>query len=91
MSDQSKTRGLILSPQVECSEDLSINCDGEPLNVKKYKFEIQKHRIHLMVPPTAKDLFQDSKDLEEKQRQKEKEIEAQAPAKAVEMLENLGM
>ncbi len=44
-----------------------------------------------MVPPTAKDLFQDSKDLEDKQRQKEKELEAQAPAKAVEMLENLGM
>ena len=44
-----------------------------------------------MVPPTAKDLFQDSKDLEDKQRQKEKELEVQAPAKAVEMLENLGM
>ncbi|DBA99344.1 hypothetical protein WJX82_009085 [Trebouxia sp. C0006] len=77
--------------EVECSDDLSINCDGEPLNDKKYKFEIQKHRIRLMVPPTAKDLFQDSKDLEDKQRQKEKELEAQAPAKAVEMLENLAM
>lgn len=77
--------------QVECSEKLSINCDGEPLNDQKYRFEIQKHRIHLMVPPTAHELFQDSADLEAKAREKEKEVEAQAPAKAVEMLENLGM
>ena len=77
--------------QVECSEKLSINCDGEPLNDQKYKFGIQKHRICLMVPPTAYELFEDSTDLEEKTRQKEKEVEAQAPAKAVEMLENLGM
>lgn len=77
--------------QVECSEKLSINCDGEPLNDQKYKFEIQKHRIRLMVPPTAYELFQDSTDLEQKTRQKEKEVDAQAPAKATEMLENLGM
>lgn len=77
--------------QVECSEKLSINCDGEPLNAQKYKFEIQKHRIRLMVPPTAYELFQDSTDLEQKTRQKEKEVDAQGPAKAVEMLENLGM
>lgn len=44
-----------------------------------------------MVPPTAHELFQDSKDLVEKMQQKEREIEAQAPSKAVEMLENLGM
>lgn len=77
--------------EVECSEDLSINCDGEPLNDKKYKFEIQKHRIRLMVPPSAHELFQDSTDLKEIAQQKEREIEAQAPAKAVEMLEHLGM
>ena len=76
---------------MECSEDLSINCDGEPLNDKKYKFEIQKHRIRLMVPPSAHELFQDSADLKEIAQQKEREIEAQAPAKAVEMLEHLGM
>ena len=76
---------------MECTEDLSINCDGEPLNDNKYKFQIQKHRIHLMVPPTAKDLFQDSKDLEERLHQKEREIEERAPPKAVVMLENLGM
>ena len=77
--------------QVQCSENLSINCDGEPLDDKKYKFEIQKHRIRLMVPPTAHELFQDSKDLEQKARQKAKEVEAEAPAKAIEMLEYLGM
>ncbi|KAL3140306.1 hypothetical protein ABBQ38_004571 [Trebouxia sp. C0009 RCD-2024] len=77
--------------EVECSEKLSINCDGEPLNDQKYRFEIQKHRIRLMVPPTAHELFEDSKDLEDKMRQKEQEVDAQAPAKAVEMLENLGM
>lgn len=76
---------------MECLERLSINCDGEPLNDQKYRFEIQKHRIRLMVPPTAHELFQDSKDLEDTTRQKEKEVEAQAPAKAVEMLESMGM
>ena len=77
--------------QVECSEKLSINCDGEPLTEQKYRFEIQKHRLRLMVPPTAHDLFEDSKDLEEKTCQKEKEVDAQAPAKAVEMLETMGL
>ena len=44
-----------------------------------------------MVPPTAHELFQDSADLEAKARQKEKQVEAQAPARAIEMLEYLGM
>ena len=75
---------------MECDEDLQINCDGEPLNDRKYKFEIQKHRLHLMVPPTASDLFQDSADMEKVTKQKIKEAEKEAPAKAVEGLEYLG-
>ena len=76
---------------MECDEDLTINCDGEPLNEKAYKFEIQKHRIQLMVPPTAHELFQDSKDLEAKKKQKEAEGEKESCAKAIDMLEHLGM
>ena len=79
-----------LSAQVECDEDLQINCDGEPLNDKKYRFEVQKHRLRLMVPPTASDLFEDNKDLEAVTRQKEAELERQAPAKALEALEYMG-
>lgn len=73
-----------------CDEDLQINCDGEPLNDRKYKFEIQKHRLHLMVPPTASDLFEDSADMEQLTKQKEKKAELEAPAKAMHDLEYMG-
>ena len=43
-----------------------------------------------MVPPTASDLFEDSKDMEELTRKKEREAEKEAPAKAMESLEYMG-
>lgn len=73
-----------------CDEDLQINCDGEPLNDRKYRFGIQKHRLHLMVPPAASDLFEDSKDMELLTKKKEREAELEAPARAMHDLEYMG-
>ena len=43
--------------QVSSKEDLQVNRDGEPMNEEHYKFEIEKHRLHIMVPDEAKHLF----------------------------------
>lgn len=43
--------------QVSSKEDLQVNRDGEPMNEDHYKFEIEKHRLHIMVPDEARHLF----------------------------------